>query len=149
MKKSIKTIAATLALITCFGATAMTASAYTERQRTVFESPNIFTNEWETRIDYALKSNGTKIGELIYGYNKNWVDEDYAWSKGLQCRSQAGIQRITIDDYCIFADGYADVNKYSKKEVRHLNKRVNYRVRFESDYNETINEKSYDSNVKN
>lgn len=149
MKKSIKSIAVALALITCFGANAMTASAETTRERTVYASQNMFNHEWETKIIYKLNSSGVTIGELVYGFNTTSIDEDYAWAKGYECDAKAGIKRINVDGD--FKDSiFVDEGNYSKKEIQHKSNEVKYKIVFRSTYDSNdIGEKSYDSNVKN
>lgn len=71
------------------------------------------TKEWEHTRHYI--SGGEYIGRLVYGYDTDYVDEDYAWAYGATCYSQAIVESGGQGHY---ADS-AEANHYSKVQVTH------------------------------
>ncbi len=96
-----------------------------------------FTYEWEhTRRFYA---NGTYRAKLVYGYDTDWVNEDYAWSEGEYRQTKAGLKRAndgsgnSYDTSYTWSD-YAAKGEYSKCELTHTRDNVYYKCTINYDY---------------
>ena len=45
-----------------------------------------WSREWERTTYYLRKSDGLGLGEMTYGYDTDWINEDYVWTKGYYCK---------------------------------------------------------------
>jgi hypothetical protein len=45
-----------------------------------------FSTAWEKTKTYMVGSD--IIGYMIYGYNTDWINEDYVWTMGKECASR-------------------------------------------------------------
>ena len=130
MKKFKKFISVFLAITTVLCLFAVTASAafYTIDRRHVYDVERFQDEEWEHTRHYI--SDGEYIGRLVYGYDTDYVDEDYAWAYGASCNSQAIIEAGSEEYY---ADP-AVQNYYSKVQVTHDENDVYYYFRLSVNY---------------
>lgn len=138
MKKFKKFISVFLAITTVLCMFAVTANALTGYSTTLHvnaESRFNGLDEWEHTRHYI--SGGKYIGRLVYGYDTDYVDEDYAWAYGADCQAQAAIKRDGEDSNFVSAE-VASANHYSKLQVTHEVNDVYYRITFEIDYENVI-----------
>ena len=120
------------------------ASAATVKTKHVSNSSG-FDNEWENTTTY--KQNNVKIGIMIYGFDKDWINEDYVWTKGDECNTTAAIKRDGYDT--VYKSGSsAGIGKYSKIEINHKTYNVYYKITFSATYVGTITESTVASHVK-
>ena len=93
-------------------------------------------------ITYQLNDkNKTNIGKLVFGYDTDWYNEDYAWSMGTECNTKAAIRRMNVDTHFYYGSEKAK-NKYSKYEVRHNGDYVFYAIVWSCTYGDTTSSSS-------
>ncbi len=107
--------------------------------------PSVFSKKWE-KSTFAYE-NGIYIGKLIWGYDTFLVNEDFAWTISSTTMTTASIKRDGIDTGYVSA-ARADVEKYSKKEVKHKCYLVYYKLTFPITYFGTITQNTINSNIK-
>lgn len=99
-----------------------------------------FDKAWEKTRIYRV--NSSVIGKMIYGYDTDWIKEDYVWTIATECYSRSYLFRDGYDTSYV-SDSRSDVgrNEYSKTERVHKTYYVNYRIKFSATYsNVTISE---------
>lgn len=88
---------------------------------------NVFNNEWEMSVT-IYNSLKEKIGVLCFGYDTDWINEDYAWAKGAD-KCKAGVYRHNYDNSTNW--GWAKSGwSWSKEEVTHKKNNVSYYIEF-------------------
>lgn len=109
------------------------SAAYYDTDTTSGNGPSCFKKAWEKTRTY--KTGNTTIGQMVYGYNTDYVDEDYVWTKANECYSRSYLFRDGYDTKYASADR-DDVGKgkYSKTAWRHRTYYVNYRIRLSATY---------------
>lgn len=88
--------------------------------------------EWEKTRKYYKGS--TLIGTMIYGFDTDWTDEDYCWTKATECYSTS---RILRDGYDVaWQEDEPDVgkNSWSETEIKHRTYYVKYQMKFSASY---------------
>lgn len=122
------------------------SAAYYDADTTSGQGSYRFNNAWEKTRTY--KTGNTTIGQMIYGYDTDWINEDYVWTKANECYSRSYLFRDGYDTG-YGSDDSSDVGKgkYSKTEWKHRTYYVNYRIKLSATYsNVTYTTKS--SSVK-
>lgn len=143
MKKLKKILAVMLtALCVCMLFVPSCSAATTSFSRQVDINSNSidddrFTYEWEhTRYFYV---DGVIKARLVYGYDTDWINEDYAWSKGENKQTKAGLKRAndnsgnSYDTEFTWSD-YAAKGTYSKCDLTHTRDNVYYKCTINYDY---------------
>lgn len=103
-----------------------------------------FSTAWEKTKTYMVGSD--IIGYMIYGYNTDWINEDYVWTMGKECCSTASVFRDGYDS--TDCSGFeAAKDSYSKIEVTHKTYYVYYKVKFSASYSK-VTSFTMTSNVK-
>lgn len=88
-------------------------------------------NEWESKCDVYKSSNNSIIGEFVFGYDTDFINEDYTWTRGsYSCK--AGVMRHNFDSDFSWSFAHDSWN-WGKKEVTHLSDSVSYAIRFTDD----------------
>lgn len=128
MKRTVKKIAAVGAAI-MMAASISTMGAGATDKNTTSKGQN-FTKRWEYSITY--KSANKQVGMMAYGYDTDWFDEDYSWTKGYESDSKAGVKRG--GDSAVNWNSYASMNNWSKEEVNHNTSDVKYYIRLRPTY---------------
>lgn len=130
IKKRLAVIGA--ALVMACGMLSISTSAVTKvsNHEFVHTPSSNYKNEWERT--YIGKVDKENVGYFVYGYDKSGINEDYTWTKGLQCKTKAGVKRGC--DSSIKWKSYANVNSWSKQEVRHKDSTVKHYIYFSSSY---------------
>lgn len=132
MAKLIKKIAATgAAIMMAMSISTMGASA-TDKHKT---RSNCFNKDWEYSVTYKVGKK--EVGMMVYGFETDWINEDYSWTKGYECDTKAGVQR-SIDGKKINWSGYASCDKWSKEEVTHKGYKTVYYIRLRPTYSNLI-----------
>ena len=147
MKKTIKRIIASICLCAALvGMLITTPYEAATTKSTRVSSSSKFNDDWELTIKYKL-SDGTFVGQMVFGYDTFLVNEDYTWTAAEECYSIAQIKRNTVDTS--FISGYEAGKKvYSTVEVRHVNYDITYQIRFSATYGELTAGKAKDSHIK-
>ncbi len=131
MSKTVKLLSMVLVIVLTVSILIVPASAAGYTGTAGESGASRFTSEWEKTRTY--KVGGTVIGYMIYGFDKDWIHEDYVWTKATQCYSTALVFRNSFDtSYCSGPE--KDRNVYSKIEVTHKTYSVAYRIDFSSSY---------------
>ena len=140
-----KTVVLLGALFLSFASLPSMAGGSTTRTKTVVGSSYFTNDEWEYTIEYKMGT--TIVGKLVYGYDTNAIDEDYAWTQSYEAYSTAMVKRNYYDqDYSTATE--KGKNEYSKIEVRHITYSVSYRVMFSATYSEMGQNEAVKSNEK-
>jgi|GEM_PF-2284716 len=130
MKKIISTAMASILLLLSFSLPVQ-ASGY-------YDYVNVkgqyrFKTEWEYTVTYKVDS--TTIAYMTYGYDVDWIDEDYVWTKSLECYSSAWVYRDGYDTgYQYIGSEEKEKNVYSKIEVTHKTYNVYYKIKLSATY---------------
>lgn len=131
MKKITRALSLCCALIMCFSLMSMSASAASEKTKVSSYGASYFEDEWEKTTKYKVGS--TEVGYLIWGYDKDFTNEDYACTVGYECSTQAAIKRTSYDsDYLTGTWGQAYL--YGKQELKHQTFGVSYKIIFSATY---------------
>lgn len=133
MKNTVKLLSMMLVIALMISIAVVPASAAGYTDSTSVSGSSGFTSEWEKTRTY--KSGSTIIGYMIYGYDTDWIYEDYVWTKATECYSTAMVYRDGYDtgwDYCTGPE--ADKNTYSKIEVTHRTYYVYYKMELSASY---------------
>lgn len=148
MKKLIKNITTVVCLCACLsiGLSSTPVSAATWKSKTVDNSKG-FKNAWEKTVTYKLdNAKKTNIGSMTYGFDTDWINEDYVWTMSMEGYSLAELQRIGVDDELQYGSKKG-MKKYSKIEVKHKNTHVKYQIKFYATYGK-INESVANTSIK-
>lgn len=88
-----------------------------------------FTGEWEYSLTFTYR--GMANWTMYYGYDTDWIHEDYTWTISSTGTSQSFVFREGYDsEPC---DGpVKNAGKYSKIEVTHRKSTVKYSCSFSS-----------------
>lgn len=132
MKNVKKVTAMLLSIVMLVCCLSMSASA-SEHMRTVNEGASRFESEWEHTRIYIHVNTEDYIGSLVYGYDTNLRNQDYAWSEGNECKTRAGIRRVGVDDDIVYGS-WANIDTYGTYVVNHSSSYVIYSIEFENDY---------------
>lgn len=131
MKKNGRRLSMALAVVMAGSIAAFPASAAGYTNYTSIRNSSGFGSAWEKTRTY--KKGSTTIGYMVYGYNTDWIKEDYVWTKATECYSTAMVYRDGYDTkYCEGPE--KGKNIYSKIEVTHRTYYVNYKVEFSASY---------------
>lgn len=109
------------------------SAAYYNTDTTTGQGSSRFDKAWEKTRTY--KVGNTTVGKMIYGYDTDWIKEDYVWTKATECYSRSYLFRDGYDTGYA-SDDNSDVEKgeYSKTEWRHVTYHVNYRIKLSASY---------------
>lgn len=133
MKKSVKILSMILVVVLMTSIFVMPASAAGYTNSTSETSSSSFTSEWEKTRTYKVGS--TVIGYMIFGYDTDWVYEDYVWTKATECYSTAMVYRSGYDSNWEYCTGTEQAkNTYSKIEVTHQTYYVYYKMKLSASY---------------
>lgn len=84
--------------------------------------------EWEWKCDIYKSSDNTTIGEFVFGYDTDYINEDYTWARGsYSCK--AGVMRHNYDSDYSWSFAHSSWN-WGKKEVTHHSDSVSYSILF-------------------
>lgn len=89
----------------------------------------------EDKKPRTYKVGSTVVAYMIFGYDKDWIFEDYVWTKATQCYSTAMVYRNGYDtgwNYCTGSE--AGKNSYSTIEVTHQTYLVYYKMQLSASY---------------
>ena len=90
-----------------------------------------FNSEWEKTRTYNVGS--TTVAYMVFGYDTDWIKEDYVWTKATECYSTAMVKRGGHDtSYCEGTE--QGQNVYSKIEVTHKTYYVYYKIDLSATY---------------
>lgn len=125
-----KFIVCILVMSICFFCVPRSAQAYTEYE-TSKNGKNNFLQEWEVSITF--KDNSAYIAKFVYGYDDDWWDEDYVWTRGYNCRTQANV----VNGKGCYSGDNVSARMWSIIEIHHKtqNTYVKYRIWFDGKYN--------------
>ena len=131
-RRLTKWTVATLTLFMLVGSMMISAEAATGKTAHVSGSDR-FAQEWEKTTTY--KVGDTKIGKMVYGFDKDWIYEDYCWTYGYECSTRPKICRVKYDsEYQLGSKKGED--KWSKYEIKHYTYDVKYRIVFSATYSD-------------
>lgn len=131
MKKIRRVLSMTLVVMLMISITAVPVSAAGYSDHAYVGTSVSFTSEWEKTRTYSVSSG--IIGYMVYGYDVDWINEDYVWTKATECYSTASVQRAGHDtSYCSGTE--QGKNTYSKIEVTHQTYYVYYKIAFSVSY---------------
>lgn len=91
-----------------------------------------YTYEWERTL--TCLNGDDEIGIMVYGFDMDWINEDYTWTIGYDCRTKACVKKGS-DESGAWA-GYEDPYDWSKQEVHHTDSKVMHYIKFEDSYAE-------------
>lgn len=128
MKRTVKKIAAVGAAIMMAASISTMGAGATDKYKT--SEGQDFDDDWEYSITYKVGS--TQVGLMAYGYDTDWFNEDYSWTKGYESDSKAGVKRS--GDSVVNWNSYASRNVWSKEEVNHNTSDVKYYIRLRPNY---------------
>ena len=137
MKGALKFLATSLAVAVMTAATVTPVSAATTgyTDETSVRGSSNFTSEWEKTTTYKVNNGTVTVGTMIYGYDKDYINEDYVWTKDTECYSRAKLYRDGHDKNSIYCAGsQKGKNTYSKIEVTHQTYYVSYKIELSSSY---------------
>lgn len=118
------------------------AAGYTNRVSV--RSSKLFHSEWERTRTYRVGS--TTIASMVYGYDTDFIDEDYAWTKSKECYSTAMVKRDGYDTSYLYGSQKGK-NIYSKVEVTHETYYVSYGINLTATYRD-VSYSTIESSVK-
>ena len=131
MKRINKLITMVVALVLMVSATAIPAAAAGYTDYAYVGTSSSFDSEWEKTRTYKVDSD--VIAYMVFGYDKDWINEDYVWTKSPECYSTAKVKRSGHETaYC--AGSQKGKNSYSKIEVTHQSYYVYYRIDLSASY---------------
>lgn len=134
-----------MSLVIFIGEMGATAEAATWRSKEI-SGFSYFNKPWEKTVTYWLRSNKKVIGTMTYGYETDWIKEDYVWTKSNEGYTLAEIQRKYYDEELQYGS-VAGMNKYSKVEVAHKVSGVKYQIKFFATYG-SIDDRTTESSIK-
>ena len=143
MKRTVKKIAAVGAAIMMAASISTMGAGATDKNTT--SKGQSFTTNWEYSITY--KSANKQVGMMAYGYDTDWFNEDYSWTKGYESDSKAGVKRG--GDSAVNWNSYASRNVWSKEEVNHNTSDVKYYIRLRPTYTNLTQTSPVVSHYKN
>lgn len=131
MSKSVKLLSMILVIVLMASIVVMPASAAGYTDTASVRNSGGFSSEWEKTKTYKVGS--TVIAYMTYGYDKDWINEDYVWTKSTECYSTAKVFRDGYDtSYC--SGSQKGKNTYSKIEVTHRTYYVDYKIDLSATY---------------
>ncbi|MGI6744944.1 MAG: hypothetical protein ACOX45_01990 [Acutalibacteraceae bacterium] len=108
MKKLTNIIASVFIVTMLLSVFVVPASAETIRYK--YANSSAFgSNEWGNVTEY--KNNGVKIGQLRWGYDTDWINEDYCKTKGESSSTKATLFRY--GDSTTYSGPLASVGSWS------------------------------------
>ena len=133
MKKMVKMLSVVMVIVIMATIMVLPASAAGYSNNASVRSSSTFNSEWEKTRTYKVGSD--TIGTMIYGYDTDWINEDYVWTKATECHSTAMVYRDGYDaDWSYCAGPEKGRNTYSKIEVTHRTYYVYYKMKFSASY---------------
>ena len=130
IKKIISTAMASILLLLSFSLPVQASGYY---DYTNVKGQYRFKTEWEYTVTYKVDS--TTIAYMTYGYDVDWIDEDYVWTKSLECYSSAWVYRDGYDTgYRYIGGTEKGKGVYSKIEVTHKTYNVYYKIKLSATY---------------
>ena len=149
-----KNIFKRLAFLSASAITASTLSicAFASSQKDVVNRSFIhsYKNPWEySRV--VRNGLGVKVGTICYGYDVEFIHEDFCWTKGSEAecvQTKAGVKRQDYDYDFVFGLKRSAGN-WSKSEVTHKVDQVTYRIYFPTTYENLYVDSEYYSWNKN
>ena len=130
IKKIISTAMASILLLLSFSLPVQASGYY---DYTDVSGQNRFKNEWELTRTYKVGT--TVIAYMTYGLDTNFIDEDYVWTKSLECNSSAWVYRDGYDTgYHYIGGTEKGKGVYSKIEVAHITYHVYYKIKLTATY---------------
>ena len=131
MKRTTRFLSMVTALALVFAVTAIPADAADYTNYAYVKGSSKFSSEWEKTRTYKVGS--TTVAYMIYGYDTDWINEDYVWTKSTESYSTAMVKRDGYDtSYC--KGSQKGKNVYSKIEVTHKTYYVYYKVKLSATY---------------
>ncbi len=143
MKRTKKFFSLVLIVVVCFSVLTTVASAAYSHTRHVNDADRFEDNEWEHTRHYV--SDGEYIGRLVYGYDTDYLNEDYAWAYGADCVATAGIMRVGVDTSYISGVPAAK-NNYSKLQIDNKSTDVYYKITLSTTYTNVTSYLDSDTN---
>lgn len=129
IKKFKKIIASTIVTGTMMTSI---ASITVNAEQTNGVNATLFYDEWEFTCQ-VFNSSGTHIGDFCYGYDMDFINEDYTWTWSSVYTCKAGVRRNGYDSgYNWGASKSGGV--WSKIEVTHRTNDVSYCMNFPDNY---------------
>lgn len=92
----VKKIIGVVLVIAVMCAMSVSVSAATLEYSKTHAHPDCFLTDWQIQIEYLDEKETSVIGVLMYGYDTDFIDEDYANTRGYNSYySRAGLKRGT------------------------------------------------------
>lgn len=134
-----------MTVITGIGLLNVEAMAAQNNSVTVGGSSSNFTNDWEnTIVYYNTRSSKSKVAKMVYGYETDWWNEDYTWTYGYTCSTQASI----TNSKGTYSGSTKQSGRTSKIEVHHKSDGINVTYRIWMSKDSYYSEKKYNTNEK-
>ena len=113
-------------------------AATTTQEKTAYS----FNQEWEYTVNYRYKPTNVFLGSMTYGFDTDWIHEDYVWARGAECKVQGFIKRINYDTTWQSDGKSSDAWEYSKTEITHrsASTSVKYKMVFDATYGSNLKE---------
>lgn len=131
MKKLTRLLAICCVFAMMFCITPFSAHAATTMDPKTESNSSRFDNEWEKTTTYKIGT--TEIGHMIWGFDKDYINEDYVWSVGNECSTQPSVYRDGHDTSYVNGT-LGQTYLYGKIEVQHKTYYVKYRITFSASY---------------
>lgn len=141
MKKYIVILVICIAMIMQFNVA--NVHAMTKKSETNQYS---FKTSWEVTTDYytSINSQITCIGTMVYGYNTDFIKEDYCWTTSSKCKYQSMIENGNGN----FSSSTKSAgSSWAKLEKQHSGSSVKYAIWLSKTYT-CVTQTTNDSNVK-
>ena len=101
-----------------------------------------FNNEWERTVFFRFRPTNADLGSMTYGYDTDWIHEDYVWATGLECKVQGWIFRVDYDTYWQSDGKSSGAGERSETEITHrsASTSVKYKMVFDATYGSNLKE---------
>ena len=116
MKKLTRLLAICCIFAMMFCITPLSAHAASNMNPQSADGSSKFNSEWEKTTTYKIGSQ--EIGIMIWGYDTDYIKEDYVWSVGYECSSQPAVFRDGYDTSYVTGT-WGQTYLYGKIEVKH------------------------------
>ena len=119
-------------IVTVFITMLFTFVSFASATQIISETATVgFSSAWERTIEiYDGDTSGPMIGTMIYGFDTDFIDEDYTWTQSLSHYARAIVGNVNGNYYGSYKKGSGSYSKVEKTHVGNALSLHTYKMEF-------------------